>query len=113
MSRRRYSHGPGLSARSAAEQNGSIRFRIRQLDRIGLAAGQSRSPIAQPDTLARPLMKSKALWQISITTSREAEEAVAALLERLFGQTAAVYTDEDSQVSVVTVYVPGTAGQAS
>jgi ribosomal protein L11 methyltransferase len=49
-------------------------------------------------------MKAKALWQVSVTSSREAEEAVAALLERLFGKTAAIYTDESSQTSVATVY---------
>jgi ribosomal protein L11 methyltransferase len=56
-------------------------------------------------------MKSKGLWQISVTTSREAEEAVAALLERLFGVSASIYTDEDKQTSVATVYTPEKAGQ--
>lgn len=49
-------------------------------------------------------MKPKPLWQVSVSTSREAEEAVAALLERLFGKSAAIYADETTQTSVATVY---------
>jgi len=46
------------------------------------------------------------LWQLSVTTSIEAEEAVAALLEDLFGQAPAIYTDADSQTAAVSVYCP-------
>ncbi|MBI2946948.1 MAG: 50S ribosomal protein L11 methyltransferase [Verrucomicrobia bacterium] len=49
-------------------------------------------------------MKDSALWQISITTSREAEEAVAALLEKLFEHAPSVYTPEASRKPLVTVY---------
>lgn len=49
-------------------------------------------------------MKPTRLWQISISTSTQAEEAVAALLERLFGQSASVYLPHDSPQPVVTVF---------
>jgi ribosomal protein L11 methyltransferase len=51
-------------------------------------------------------MKPTALWQISITTRPEAEDAVAQLLERAFGQTASSYTDAETQLAVVSVYTP-------
>jgi ribosomal protein L11 methyltransferase len=54
--------------------------------------------------MLRP-MKTPDLWQVSVTASREAEEAVAALLERLFGKGASIYSPEDQAVSVATVYV--------
>jgi ribosomal protein L11 methyltransferase len=53
------------------------------------------------------------LWQFSITVGREAEEAVAALLERQFGETAAVYAPENRPVSVVTVYARRQGGLKS
>jgi ribosomal protein L11 methyltransferase len=49
-------------------------------------------------------MKTAPLWQISITCAREADEAVAALLERLFGKGASIFSPEDQPVSVATVY---------
>jgi ribosomal protein L11 methyltransferase len=49
-------------------------------------------------------MKSTTLWQISVTTAREAEEATAALLERLFGQPASIYSPDGQATSVATVY---------
>jgi ribosomal protein L11 methyltransferase len=49
-------------------------------------------------------MKSQGLWQVSVTVAREAEEAVAELLERLFGQSASVYSAEGATVSTATVY---------
>lgn len=49
-------------------------------------------------------MRTKPLWQVSVTTSREAEEATAALLERLFGQPASVYAPDEQDSSVATVY---------
>ncbi|MFO1499971.1 MAG: 50S ribosomal protein L11 methyltransferase [Verrucomicrobiota bacterium] len=51
-------------------------------------------------------MKTKSLSQVSVTTSREAEDAVASLLERLFGSPASIYAPEESKLSVVTVYTP-------
>lgn len=49
-------------------------------------------------------MNDRTLWQISVGTSPEAEEAVAALLERLFGEPASVYVPDDTQQPVVTVF---------
>jgi ribosomal protein L11 methyltransferase len=46
------------------------------------------------------------LWQVSVRTTAEGEEAVAGLLERIFGQTPAVYRSEKTGEAVVTVY-PG------
>jgi ribosomal protein L11 methyltransferase len=44
------------------------------------------------------------LSQISVTVSREAEEAVVVLVERLFGQAPCIYAPEESAISVVTTY---------
>lgn len=44
------------------------------------------------------------LRQISITTNPLAEDAVAALLEREFGQTPTIYTNADTQLCTVSVY---------
>src|SRR5437867_4666504 len=49
------------------------------------------------------------LWKISVTTSPQAEEPVAGLMEKVFGQTATVYVDAGSQVRTISVYAPGTA----
>jgi len=51
-------------------------------------------------------MKAKPLWHIIVSTSAEAEEAVAALLERLFGQPASIYIEEQTQQRTVGVYFP-------
>jgi ribosomal protein L11 methyltransferase len=51
-------------------------------------------------------MKRTVLWQISITTTPEAEDAIAQLLERAFGQTASSYTDAETHLAVVSVYTP-------
>ncbi len=44
------------------------------------------------------------LWQLLVTTSIEAEEAVAAMLEESFGQAPVSYSDADSQTAAVSVY---------
>ncbi|MDB6066406.1 MAG: Ribosomal protein methyltransferase [Pedosphaera sp.] len=49
-------------------------------------------------------MKKQSLWQISVTTSLEAEEAVTELLFRVFNRPAAVYTQEETKVTVASVY---------
>lgn len=49
-------------------------------------------------------MKREPLWQVSVTTSLEAEEAVVELLGRLFNCPAAAYTNEETKVTVVSVY---------
>jgi ribosomal protein L11 methyltransferase len=54
--------------------------------------------------MARSSVKEDSLWQISVATSTEAEEAVAALLERLFGQSSSVYLPDESTEPVVTVF---------
>ena len=54
-------------------------------------------------------MKSPALCQISVETTPEAEEAVAALLERLFGRRASVYADAETGTAIVSVYAPKTS----
>ncbi len=51
-------------------------------------------------------MKSSALWRVSVTTSPHAEDAVAELLESLFGQLPSSYTNADSQEVTVSVYLP-------
>ncbi len=47
----------------------------------------------------------KPAWRISVTTSPEAEEAVADLLEALFQQTAVVYRDAAKPSAMVAVYL--------
>ncbi len=49
-------------------------------------------------------MKQEALWQISVITSLEAEEAVAELLGRVFKRPAAAYTNEETKVTTISVY---------
>ncbi len=52
-------------------------------------------------------MKSnKILWQISVTTTLEAEDAVAELLKSIFGQPASSHFNVETQVSVVSVFTP-------
>jgi hypothetical protein len=51
-------------------------------------------------------MKSQSLWQVTVTTSGEAEESVANLLEELFHLPATVFSDADTDWSRVTVYCP-------
>ena len=46
------------------------------------------------------------LWQVSVTTSIEAEEAVAALFENLFGRPPAVFSDAATPTATVSVYFP-------
>ena len=48
---------------------------------------------------------SRPLLQISVTTMLEAEEAVAALLEQVFHQTPSLYTDEETLVTRVSVFL--------
>jgi ribosomal protein L11 methyltransferase len=47
------------------------------------------------------------LWQVSVRTTAEGEEAVAAMLEGFFGQPPAVYRSEKTREVVVTVYAEG------
>lgn len=52
-------------------------------------------------------MKNGLLWRVSVTTSLEAEEAVAAIMEKLFKRTPTVYVADESRESVISVYGPG------
>jgi ribosomal protein L11 methyltransferase len=49
-------------------------------------------------------MKKKTLWQVSIITSLEAEEAVVELLGKVFKRPAAVYSNEKTKVSRASIY---------
>jgi ribosomal protein L11 methyltransferase len=51
-------------------------------------------------------MKRTMLWRISVTTTPEAEDAVAELLESAFGQPICSWTDAETGVAVASVYVP-------
>lgn len=45
-----------------------------------------------------------AVWQISVRTSAEAEVAMAALLESLFGEPPAVYVDAETRTIALSIY---------
>jgi ribosomal protein L11 methyltransferase len=49
-------------------------------------------------------MKSAPLFQISVATSAQAEDAVAELLARLFRAPSTIYTDAETRVSVASVW---------
>src|SRR5437762_12938515 len=44
------------------------------------------------------------VWQISVRTPAEAEVAMAALLESLFGEPPAVYVDAETQTIALSIY---------
>ncbi|HEV8543156.1 MAG TPA: 50S ribosomal protein L11 methyltransferase, partial [Verrucomicrobiae bacterium] len=50
-------------------------------------------------------MKTSGVSQISVVTTAEAEEPVAALLETLFGVAPSAYLDVETQKSVITAYL--------
>jgi ribosomal protein L11 methyltransferase len=52
-------------------------------------------------------MRNKPLWQVSVETSPEAEEAVVELMGRVFNRPAAVYTNEETKVTIASVYCEG------
>jgi len=49
-------------------------------------------------------MTNEAIWQVCVTTTAEAEDAVVDLLGRLFGQPASAYANEETKISSVSVY---------
>ena len=49
--------------------------------------------------------KIKPLCEVTVITSSEAEDAVAELLQRIFSETASIYSSREKHVSSVTVYV--------
>ena len=50
-------------------------------------------------------MKRRILWKLSVSTSEEAEEAVAELVAAWFGQPASTYTDLETGQTTVTTYL--------
>jgi ribosomal protein L11 methyltransferase len=52
------------------------------------------------------MSSSKSLWRISVTTSLEAEEAVAEMLEALVGEATSAHFNVETLVSVVSVFAP-------
>jgi ribosomal protein L11 methyltransferase len=50
-------------------------------------------------------MKHKSLWKASVTTTSEAEDAVIELLSAILGLPASAYTDSETGISTVTVYL--------
>lgn len=50
-----------------------------------------------------PERKVKPLCEVTVVTSDEAEDAVAELLQRIFKETASIYSNRDKEVSAVTV----------
>ena len=50
-------------------------------------------------------MTAPRLWQVSVHTNEDGEEAAASHLEKLSGQSAAVYRSEKTQRIIVTVYL--------
>ena len=57
-------------------------------------------------------MKKTPLWEISVITSAEAEEAVAELLARIFQTAAAVYKNEETGITKVSIYGTPSGGRA-
>jgi ribosomal protein L11 methyltransferase len=55
--------------------------------------------------MAAPLAVNRPLWQVSIRTTAEAEEAVAELLFRLCSEPASSYADVETGVVLVSVYL--------
>jgi ribosomal protein L11 methyltransferase len=51
-------------------------------------------------------MKNKPLWRISVSTSREAEDAVAELLASTLGNPPSVYFNAETGASIVSVFSP-------
>jgi ribosomal protein L11 methyltransferase len=52
-----------------------------------------------------PSRKVKPLCEVTVVTSAEAEDAVAELLQRIFSETASIYSSREKHVSAVTVYL--------
>ena len=51
-------------------------------------------------------MKRTLLWKITVTTAPEAEDAVAEWVAGTFGQPVSSYTDAETGIAAVSVYVP-------
>lgn len=49
-------------------------------------------------------MKKEPLWQVTVVTSLEAEDAVMELLAGIFGQSPSAYTNAETRINLVSVY---------
>src|ERR1044071_1272539 len=58
-----------------------------------------------------PERKVKPLCEVTVVTTDEAEDAVAELLQRIFKETASIYSNRDKEVSAVSVYVDRPLGE--
>lgn len=54
--------------------------------------------------MARQQVNTRPLWQTSIRTTQEAEEAVVVLMERVFGQSSSAYTSAETKATTTTIY---------
>src|SRR5687767_15761919 len=54
--------------------------------------------------MARQQVNTRPLWQTSIRTTQEAEEAVVVLMERVFGQSPSAYTSAETKATTTTIY---------
>jgi ribosomal protein L11 methyltransferase len=66
---------------------------------LSTSGGEGEEPDARQGVSA-------VMWQISVVTTLEAEEAVMELLTRVFRRSAAIYTNEKTKVSMASVYCP-------
>jgi ribosomal protein L11 methyltransferase len=57
-------------------------------------------------------VKKSPLWEISVITSAEAEEAVVELLARIFQTAAAIYKNEETGITKVSIYGTPASGTA-
>ena len=88
----------------------SERNRIAQLHAVARSCSMNVSfgvpALAGSNRLKAGLQtKSKSLWRVSVVTTREAEDAVSELLGAVLGQPASSYSNLETRVSTVTVYL--------
>ncbi len=57
------------------------------------------------------LSRIKSLTEVTVVTSNEAEDAVAELLQRVFKETASIYSSREKEISAVTVFLTRTPTQ--
>src|SRR5688572_14465173 len=69
--------------------------------------------VKEPNLATEPTSKVKTsgVSQISVTTSNECEEPVAALLERVLGVTPSTYSNEETRRSTITAYLRESTGK--
>ena len=81
------------------------RFRKVGRDSRRAAAGLDFSGFGSRGRSPHRQTRNKSLWKISVSTTLEAEDAVAELLRSILGQPASAYTDIKTGISTVTVYL--------